>query len=63
MGCIALILMVIAGLSASWAVTVGILYLIALCFGLVWSLKLATGVWLVLMILGSFFSKTVTVKK
>lgn len=63
MGCIALILVVIAGMAVSWALTVGIVYLITLCFGLAFSFKLATGVWLVLTLIGSFFTQTVNVKK
>ena len=39
----------------SWGVTVGIIKLITLCFGLEFSLLIATGIWLVLALVGSFF--------
>lgn len=41
--------------AISWGVTVGIIYLITLCFGLEFSLLMATGIWLVLTLVGSFF--------
>ena len=39
----------------SWGVTVGIIKLITLCFGLEFSLLIATGIWLLLTLVGSFF--------
>lgn len=63
MGCIALILVAIAGYALSWAICIGIMYLIAMCFGLVWSLPIATGIWLVFVILKWVFAPNVTVKK
>ena len=42
-------------LLLSWAITSGIIYLICLCFHLNFSLKIATGVWLVLLLISGFF--------
>ena len=53
------ILVVIALLGLSWAITAGIIKLITLCFGLEFSLKIATGIWLVILILRSIFKTTV----
>lgn len=43
--------------AVSWALTCGILYLIALCFNLVFSWKIATGIWLGLFLLNCFFGQ------
>jgi hypothetical protein len=40
--------------AISWGATVGIIYLITLCFGLEFSFLTATGVWLVLTLLSAF---------
>lgn len=53
------LLMVIALLGLSWAVTVGLVKLITLCFGIEFSLKIATGIWIVILILRSIFKTTV----
>ena len=53
--------LLIAGIS--WIATCGIVKLITLCFGLPFSWLFATGIWLILWLLKSTFSKTVTVKK
>lgn len=53
------LLMVIALLGLSWVVTVGLVKLITLCFGLEFSLKIATGIWIVILILRSIFKTTV----
>ena len=63
MGCLTLILGICAVLGVSWAITIGIVYLITMCFGLVWSIKIATGVWLVMFLLTGVFKTTVNVKK
>ena len=49
------ILLVIAVMAASWAVTCFIVWLITLCFGWGFSILVATGVWLCLWLVGSFF--------
>ena len=49
------LLLVVLANVLSWGITVGIIYLITLCFGLEFSLLMATGIWLVLTLVGSFF--------
>lgn len=51
---LAFVLALIIGVGLSWGATVGIVYLITLCFGLAWSLKIATGIWLALVLVSSF---------
>jgi hypothetical protein len=54
---IALFLFVlIAGIS--WIGTCGIIYLITLCFGLTFKWSIATGIWLVLCLIGRGFKIT-----
>ena len=54
------VFLVILGLS--WIVTCGIIKLITVCFGLEFSWAVATGIWLVLFLLKSVFSKIVDVR-
>lgn len=49
--------------AISWAVTVGIIKLITMCFGLPFSLLAATGIWLIMILLKSIFNVTVNNKK
>lgn len=51
------LLTVIAVLAISWISTCGIVYLIALCFKFAFDWALATGIWLVLLLLGGLFNK------
>lgn len=53
---IAFIFLLISALS--WAVTVGIIALICLCFKIKFSLLIATGIWLILILISSFFKQT-----
>lgn len=39
----------------SWAVTCGVLWLAAWCFGLVFDLKIATGIWLIIFLIIGLF--------
>ena len=41
--------------AISWAITVGIIYLICLCFSLKFNLLIATGVWLILCLIKAMF--------
>lgn len=50
-------LVLIVCYALSWIVTCGIIKLITLCFGWTFSWAIATGVWLVLCILKSIFSR------
>lgn len=45
------IISLFTALAFSWGITCGIFYLIALCFDVVFSLKIATGVWLIIFCL------------
>lgn len=45
-----LLFLVIAALN--WLFTCGIIYLITLCFGWSFSLTIATGIWLILVLIG-----------
>ena len=39
----------------SWLITCGVVGLVCLCFGLTYSWAMATGIWLVLLLLKSVF--------
>ena len=49
--------------ALSWIVTCAIIKLITMCFGLTFSWGIATGIWLIYILLKSLFSNNVTVKK
>ena len=53
-GCLAALLIAFA---LSWIATCGLLWLICLCFGWELSWGVATGVWLVMLLIGGLFSK------
>ena len=55
MGCIITLLLAVAICSLSWLFTCGIIKLICICFGLTFSWAIATGVWLVMILLRSVF--------
>ena len=57
MGCIFALLLTALGYAISWAITIGIIKLITICFGWTFSLLIASGIWLVLVILSEFFKK------
>lgn len=48
-------------IGMSWIITCGIIKLITMCFGLEFSWAVATGIWLIILILRNIFN--VTVKK
>ncbi len=48
---------IITALAVEYLIVVGLVKLICLCFGLVFSWKIATGIWLVLGLLSMFFGK------
>lgn len=58
---ILLVVAITAGMS--WAVTCGILWLIALCFGLAFSLRTATGIWLAMSLISVFLNRIFTPTK
>ena len=51
-------LMYVLALAISWAVTAGIIWLICLCFDWAFSLLIATGVWLVMLLLSNTFKSS-----
>ena len=55
MGCILAALFIIFAYALSWIVTCGLIKLITLCFGLAFSWAIATGIWIVLVILKYIF--------
>ena len=57
----AVVALIVFFYALSWIVTVGIIKLITLCFGWTFSWGMATGVWLIIIILKSIFN--ITVKK
>lgn len=52
-----LIIMSLLALALSWIVTCGIIKLITLCFGVAFIWLIATGIWLVFLLLKSVFGK------
>lgn len=52
-----LIIMSLLALALSWIVTCVIIKLITLCFGVAFSWLIATGIWLVILLLKSVFGK------
>ena len=55
MGCILAVLFIIFVYALSWIVTCGLIKLITLCFGWAFSWAIATGIWLVILILKIIF--------
>lgn len=51
-----MIVFVIASMAISWGIVVGIIKLITLCFGWEFSLPVATGIWLIMMLAKMVFS-------
>ena len=47
----------------SWIVTCGIVKLITLCFGLYFSWPIATGIWLIIILIRSVFTQSSSSKK
>ena len=53
-----IILLIILGIAASWGIVCGLIKLITLCFGWHFSLKIATGIWLIILLIGLIFGKS-----
>ena len=47
----------------SWIITCGLIKLITMCFGWTFKWRIATGIWLVIVILKSIFSHHTTINK
>lgn len=52
---LAIWLIILSIILVSWGVTCFIIWLATLCFGLSYSLKIATGIWLVMLLIGGLF--------
>lgn len=52
-----IVISLVAGYAISWAITVGIIKLITMCFSIKFSLPVATGIWLILCLLKLVFHK------
>lgn len=48
------LLLILLGIALSWGITIGIIALICLCFHLTFNLLIATGIWLILILISSF---------
>lgn len=58
------VLFLMAALTAfSWIVTCGIVKLITLCFGWYFSWPIATGIWLIIILISSVFTQSSSSKK
>lgn len=53
-GCIAAFLALAFLFGGSWLLTCGMIFLIAFCFELEFSWRIATGIWLILILIGGF---------
>lgn len=54
-------LLLVVGYGVSWLVTCGLIKLITMCFDLTFSWGIATGIWLITIILKSIFKSNTTV--
>lgn len=54
-----IIVILVAIYGISWIITCGIIKLITMCFGLTFKWSVATGIWLVILLLKEIFSVTV----
>lgn len=54
-GCLGVFAALVIVLGISWVITCGIIYLITLCFALTFDWLVATGIWLVMILLSACF--------
>lgn len=54
-GCLIWLLAMAFVIGLSWSCTCGLIFLITLCFGWEFSWAVASGVWLILLMVSSFF--------
>lgn len=54
-GCLLGLLVIAFVIGLSWACTCGLIFLITLCFSWEFSWSIATGIWLILLMVSSFF--------
>ncbi len=53
-----IVVLLVAIYGISWIGTCGIIKLITMCFGWTFKWSIATGIWLILLLLSSIFNKT-----
>lgn len=53
--CLVASILFLIALAISWGLTCGIIYLITLCFALTFDWFIATGIWLILVLVSSCF--------
>ena len=56
-GCLMYVLLAILVLVVDWIVSLGLVWLISWCFGWSFSWKVATGVWMVVLLLHGVFKR------
>lgn len=57
MGCLIAALLYILGLAFSWGASVGVMYLVCLCFSWEFDLLIATGIWGMIGLIWNLLSK------
>ena len=62
-GILLLTIIILLCLALSWIITCGIIYCITICFGLSFSWGIATGIWLILLLIGKGIHITIGNKK
>lgn len=55
-----IVLFIVLVFVFSWLATTGVIKLITLCFGWNFSLRIATGIWLLLILVSGFFKQVVS---
>ena len=63
LGVFMLILTVMLAYALSWITTVGIIKLIAMCFGLTFKWSVATGIWLCLCVIQTWLKGAINLNK
>ena len=58
-----IILCLAIALGVSWILTCALIYFVTLCFSLTFSWRIATGIWLILFLVSSFFKSGHSSKK
>ena len=55
-GCLLAVLIFIAACAVSWIITCGVIKLVTLCFGWTFSWGVASGIWLIMLLIRQVFS-------
>lgn len=56
-GGLAVVLLYLVLCAISWGITCGVIKLVTLCFGWVFTWKMATGIWLIMYLVRSVFNR------